>query len=833
MQRCLLTRATWHWLSLVPMLLLSAGTTIARAEFIPGAFISGDGYVRTGAGVSQASGMPAVEDGDSGAILPNISSSISGTLTSGLLEMTPTAGLQSTYSPSFVGIIPSGGMSLIGSPDLDGNGAAGQNVSYLSWDSDIYWTYAGPRLDGFYYPSPLNAYTKVSLSVTLADGDNFQGVIGHNISRESGGFVYLYSRLMNATGPGTFTFTFDDTATYSAGGAATLRQTFGLSIYIVRSGAGESSVQVQSFAVGTHQVPEPSTLTLATCSALCVAICIRRRRRPGGAMPVRRCKKILGLAGLCFCLFLEGGSVHAGLWTGVSTTPSTYVSSQFPGGNSGGKNYPTPALAGEEPFVPLQLNRTAVNWSPEGEMRVARFRAGAAYNIEFVKASNVFADGTGVSMSGPLTGLSGTYAGSKLEILQDTTFKTGPDDPEFSDKKGLFAYGTSLRGSVADGGKVTVNYTREVRFGSVQVFYRTESHEITTPGAFVLDTRSLIQLDIDLPYPLHLNAPRPDNGTTRHYDRLTIVADGGSSGGTSFAYLTGQPLEETHDAAYTSPLSGIATQAKSGGVVDFGLQRIGTQSTRATLDVTNNNSADHVLDITLPAFSPYSFYGGGFTGDHAEIVGGTSATMSTTFAPRQHGDYTFSFTPPNGDGVVTLTGTGVGPVFETSLPPMPGSQEDWYNILDFGEVVQGTIAERTFTFRNSSTDENGGNRALTDLTIPRGGIGWPGGPGWDGEFFSVLGLETEHVLGQGDEVFVTVRLDARNAPLGLQHVGYGGMYDPGYQGDYDGYFSILFNAQVVVPEPSTSTLALIAAAGLVLVYRSHRRMSNGARATLA
>ncbi|MBX3413996.1 MAG: choice-of-anchor D domain-containing protein [Pirellulales bacterium] len=142
--------------------------------------------------------------------------------------------------------------------------------------------------------------------------------------------------------------------------------------------------------------------------------------------------------------------------------------------------------------------------------------------------------------------------------------------------------------------------------------------------------------------------------------------------------------------------------------LDFGHVRVGTTST--TLGVTASNAGpDHtkVKDLFIPAGT------GEFSGGNQSYLplfrdptlGSDAAASSFTYTPNARGadSQNLTLTSDSGSRPLTLSGTGVGPVF--------GS----VSTLDFGYVLLGENGSLPFTITNSTTDGDLG--ALTNLTL--------------------------------------------------------------------------------------------------------------------
>ena len=195
---------------------------------------------------------------------------------------------------------------------------------------------------------------------------------------------------------------------------------------------------------------------------------------------------------------------------------------------------------------------------------------------------------------------------------------------------------------------------------------------------------------------------------------------------------------------------------------DSPLTRIGTSSTNPP-EITITNTGDGNLS-GLGAVS--NLNGSLDGGTDARFVGGSAGfslpdganqQFAFTYTPTTHtidtSIVTVSYTNGSADGTnsgevvqVTLSGQGVGPIYD-SVPP-PGS------LLDFGDVVIGSNGQLTLDISNISTDPNGGDTTLTDLTLLSAIISGP-----DMAEFSIDGFTPGTVLGQGDLLNLILNFD--------------------------------------------------------------------------
>lgn len=263
-------------------------------------------------------------------------------------------------------------------------------------------------------------------------------------------------------------------------------------------------------------------------------------------------------------------------------------------------------------------------------------------------------------------------------------------------------------------------------------------------------------------------------------------------------------------ALATTPWSGfflapvpqqLATNPGNGGTLAFGNVRVGASSGSLSLTVDNTGDDDTTLTGTFP--TPTSEFSRSGSSSFSVTIGTSSRPYS--FAPTDHGfeSQNITVTSNGGSSMITLTGTGVGPAFNSSYGP------GGFALIDLGEVSVDGSETTTLTLENATTDGNLG--ALTRLTLRDWSIF-----GDDAALFSVLDLPfgstldslaslTAHIQFIGDGTpglkTATLRLGTdQNAALG----GFGTNFN----------FTLQATA---VPEPAS--LSLLALGGVALLGR--------------
>lgn len=205
----------------------------------------------------------------------------------------------------------------------------------------------------------------------------------------------------------------------------------------------------------------------------------------------------------------------------------------------------------------------------------------------------------------------------------------------------------------------------------------------------------------------------------------SFTKTGGANGSVqswSFTRSTADIAYVKIDASWVAldNISGSDPAVLSASNTNFGNVRVGTSST-ATVTVTNTGSSGSTLTGSIGSASGAEF--SPTTGAENFSLGSNQSFNRTyTYAPSSRGNDStnVSVTSNAGSSSRTLTGTGVSPVFSSSIAV--GST------IDFGEV--GYIANQTLRVQNLTPDANLGN--LTDMTLLSATITGP-----DASYFTI------------------------------------------------------------------------------------------------
>jgi hypothetical protein len=257
---------------------------------------------------------------------------------------------------------------------------------------------------------------------------------------------------------------------------------------------------------------------------------------------------------------------------------------------------------------------------------------------------------------------------------------------------------------------------------------------------------------------------------------------------------------------------------------DAGLTRIGTTSL-ASVQITNvgdgNKSGLGSISnlngsITALNSSGFSGAGGSFS-----LTDNANHSFNYFYTPNQHsvntGNVGLNFLNGSADATnhaqnvnLSLMGQGVGPIFASSATP--GS------LLNFGEVAAGSTGTLPLDIKNISTDPNGGNHTLTDLTLLHAIITGP-----DAALFSLAGFIDGTVLANmsAETLSLLVHFDPTEDSTGVKYATLTFLTDQDAPfGQAGKEFS--FDLQgTVVPEPGS--LALLGLAGICLAGYTWKR----------
>ena len=295
-----------------------------------------------------------------------------------------------------------------------------------------------------------------------------------------------------------------------------------------------------------------------------------------------------------------------------------------------------------------------------------------------------------------------------------------------------------------------------------------------------------------------------------HTQVLSITSDAGNSAVTCLGLAV-------------APVQSIDLTAANAGFV-----RIGTIG-GASFTVNNigdgnlaNATAGNLLG-SVPAVA--GIFSG--TARPINLADNGAAKFSFAYAPGAHcsdsSTVVVRFDDGSADGTnhpenvsVGLSGTGVGPVYSSSLAPL--------SVLDFGQSSIGAPKTISLLIANTSTDPNGGNAALTDLTLLGASITGP-----DAAAFSISGFVPRSVLHAGSSSSLEISYLASGA-LGDQRASLSIITDQGAALAATGQTFTYSIQAVAVPEPPALLTMTFAAVCCGIGKWARRRQSAFAAA---
>jgi hypothetical protein len=322
---------------------------------------------------------------------------------------------------------------------------------------------------------------------------------------------------------------------------------------------------------------------------------------------------------------------------------------------------------------------------------------------------------------------------------------------------------------------------------------------------------------------------------------LAFVAAGSGKNGNAaqnsnllFNGITVSPIGNASSVMQVYARAGSGTSGSATSTVTISNVGKGNLATGGPSNTSNLNGTIGPIsgtNWTGPAATVFSI-------QDSTTAGPTSNSFTYAYAPQAtRGSQSVGLVPvafANGssDGTnnkqtvtVSLTGNTVGPVYlsrwpgtTVNTPPANTNPPPASSTISWGTVGIGSNHIQALTLANISTDANGGNHSLTDLTIESFSI-----TGKNAANFSVTGFTPGQVLSEGQSMVLDLGFSSTAAGTysGLlelvtdEGVGLGGAGG-------DTFFYDLA-ALATVPEPSSMLLLSAGIGGALMVLRRQRR----------
>ncbi len=269
------------------------------------------------------------------------------------------------------------------------------------------------------------------------------------------------------------------------------------------------------------------------------------------------------------------------------------------------------------------------------------------------------------------------------------------------------------------------------------------------------------------------------------------------------AYVSGKDLYLQYNGPTYIPVPSFTVSNAS-----FGNVRVGTQQTRT---VTVTNTSDPGIDPISGSIGSASANGFGSTsGDQSfsNLAINSSVSRTYSYAPTTAGSHstTVSVSTNIGNSTSSLTGTGVTPVFSSSVAPN--------TLIDFGTVEAYSYNDFVLRIQNLTLDDLGNLTNLTILSAILSGI--------DASYFSIIGFTPGTVLGKNGYLDLLIRATNPEWRFAYRYATLTLVTDQNAAFGASGNTYVYNLTAYMVPEASTYLL-LSMAFGLIYLVRFYRR----------